>query len=271
MWEETGKTIAFVDANIFDTKTILSGLEADIKVLLDPGPDGMAQITETLGHYQNLSGIDIISHGNVAQLQLGNSVLSAKSLQLYAQDLEQLQASLTPNADILFYGCNVAVGDLGQAFVKDLSTLTGADVAASTDLTGNSAQGGNWNLEYVTGSIETKTPLTDALMNSYQGLLPTLFTTQTPVVLNATDGSGSAGDYELGMEFQSAKAGTINAIRYYKASSETGTHVGRIWLSTGTLLTSVTFTNETASGWQQQALATPLTISANTTYVANCS
>ncbi|MDD1417441.1 DUF4347 domain-containing protein, partial [Dolichospermum sp. ST_con] len=77
MWEETGKTIAFVDANVFDAKTILSGLEADIKVLLNPGRDGIAQITETLAHYQNLSSIDIISHGNVAQIQLGNRVLSA--------------------------------------------------------------------------------------------------------------------------------------------------------------------------------------------------
>jgi hypothetical protein len=71
------------------------------------------------------------------------------------------------------------------------------------------------------------------------------------------------------MEFQSAKAGTISAIRYYKAASETGTHVGRIWSSNGTLLASVTFTNETASGWQQQTLATPLAIAANTKYVVS--
>lgn len=91
----------------------------------------------------------------------------------------------------------------------------------------------------------------------------------TPVNLDSTDGSGSAGDYELGMKFQCARAGQINAIRYYKATSETGTHVGRIWSSTGTLLTSVTFAGETASGWQQQALATPLTIEPNTTYVVS--
>jgi Domain of unknown function (DUF4082) len=89
------------------------------------------------------------------------------------------------------------------------------------------------------------------------------------VLTNATDGTGSAGDYELGMEFQSTKAGQINSIRYYKATSETGTHVGKIWSSTGTLLASVTFTNETASGWQQQALSSPLTIQPNTTYVVS--
>ena len=46
-------------------------------------------------------------------------------------------------------------------------------------------------------------------------------------------------------------------------------HVGRVWSNTGQLLTSVAFTNETASGWQQQALPTPLGIAANTPYVVS--
>jgi hypothetical protein len=266
--ESAVTTIAFVDSRVADAMTLMAGLQADVKVFLDPTRDGVAQITETLGHYQNLTGIDIVSHGNVAQVQLGNSFLSANSLQQYTHELKQWEASLTPDADILFYGCNIAAGDLGQAFVKDISTLTGGDVAASTDLTGNSALGGNWTLEYATGTIETQTSFTDSQINSYQGLLASVFTTETPAQFK-TDGTGSAGDYELGMEFRSGKSGQISAIRYYKAPSETGTHTGRIWSSTGTLLASVTFTNETASGWQQQTLATPLNIQANTTYVVS--
>ncbi len=61
----------------------------------------------------------------------------------------------------------------------------------------------------------------------------------------------------------------IQAIRYYKSPSETGTHVGHIWSATGQPLATVTFTNEGTSGWQQQALATPLTINAGTTYVVS--
>ena len=95
----------------------------------------------------------------------------------------------------------------------------------------------------------------------------TLFTTQTPAVTNASDGAGA--NYELGMSFTSSAAGQFTAVRFYKATSESGTHTGRIWSSTGTLLGSVTFTNETASGWQQQALTTPITIAANTTYVVS--
>ena len=39
--------------------------------------------------------------------------------------------------------------------------------------------------------------------------------------------------------------------------------------STGTLLASATFTNETASGWQTVNFASPVAITANTTYVAS--
>ncbi|MGY3411006.1 hypothetical protein ACVWZV_007119 [Bradyrhizobium sp. GM5.1] len=93
----------------------------------------------------------------------------------------------------------------------------------------------------------------------------TLFTTQAPVQTNTTDGVA----YELGMRFTSDTSGVIQAIRYYKAPSETGTHIGHIWSATGQELATVTFTNEGASGWQQQALATPLTIQAGTTYVVS--
>lgn len=98
----------------------------------------------------------------------------------------------------------------------------------------------------------------------------TVLTTQNP---DNTDASDNNASYELGMKFRSSRAGKITGIRYYKALSETGTHVGKIWAATGGIpLTTVTFTNETASGWQEQLLSSPLNIQANTTYVVsvNC-
>jgi hypothetical protein len=92
-----------------------------------------------------------------------------------------------------------------------------------------------------------------------------VFTTQTPALTGKTDGS----NLELGMLFQSDIAGQITGVRFWKDASETGTHTGNIWSSTGTLLASVVFTNETASGWQVQSLAAPLTIAASTTYVVS--
>ena len=95
----------------------------------------------------------------------------------------------------------------------------------------------------------------------------TLFTTQTPTEIAQSDGANV--NYELGTIFQSSAAGQIVAIRFWKDSNESGTHTGHIWSATGTLLTSVVFTNETASGWQTQNLVSPLAIAANTTYVVS--
>jgi hypothetical protein len=64
-------------------------------------------------------------------------------------------------------------------------------------------------------------------------------------------------------------AGSISGIRFYKGPTNTGTHVGDLWTSGGTLLASATFTNEGASGWQQVSFAAPVAIQANTVYVAS--
>ena len=73
---------------------------------------------------------------------------------------------------------------------------------------------------------------------------------------------------ELGVKFQSDKDGFITGIRFYKGKTNTGTHVGTLWSSTGQMLAKAAFTNETATGWQQVNFA-PVAITANTTYVAS--
>jgi hypothetical protein len=74
---------------------------------------------------------------------------------------------------------------------------------------------------------------------------------------------------ELGMKFTSSENGDITGLLFYKGPGNTGTHVADLWSSNGTLLATATFTNETASGWQQVNFATPVAITAGTTYVAS--
>jgi Domain of unknown function (DUF4082)/IPT/TIG domain len=85
----------------------------------------------------------------------------------------------------------------------------------------------------------------------------------------ATADNADSNPYELGVRFTSDVAGTVTGIRFYKGTGNTGTHVGHLWTNTGTLLASATFTNETASGWQQVNFSQPVAISANTVYVAS--
>lgn len=71
----------------------------------------------------------------------------------------------------------------------------------------------------------------------------------------------------LGLRFSSSVPGSVTGVRFYKGSRNTGTHVGNLWSSTGTKLATVTFSGETASGWQQAHFSSPISIAANTTYV----
>ena len=86
-----------------------------------------------------------------------------------------------------------------------------------------------------------------------------------PTILADSDTSA----VELGVKFQRDVDGYITALRFYKLTTNTGTHVGNLWIAGGTLPSSVTFTNETAYGWQEMALPSPVAITANTTYIAS--
>ena len=70
---------------------------------------------------------------------------------------------------------------------------------------------------------------------------------------------------ELGFKFQADTNGQITGIRFYKGPQNTGPHVADLWSSTGTLLATATFSNETASGWQQVNFSNPVAITAGTT------
>lgn len=84
-----------------------------------------------------------------------------------------------------------------------------------------------------------------------------------PANPNGNDGQGIV----VGMRFQSAEAGFVTAIRYYKGANFTGTRTGHLWNAAGIELASVTFSGETASGWQQASLSNPVAINANEIYV----
>ncbi|WP_143741216.1 DUF4082 domain-containing protein [Pontibacter ramchanderi] len=87
----------------------------------------------------------------------------------------------------------------------------------------------------------------------------------TDAPANALYNDGQA--IQVGMKFRASSNGYVTGVRFYKQSGNTGTHTGQLYSSSGTLLASVEFTGETASGWQQAAFSSPVAITAGTTYV----
>lgn len=88
-------------------------------------------------------------------------------------------------------------------------------------------------------------------------------------VVPTTVDSGDRRAITLGLQFKPSVSGTVSAIRFYKASTNTGTHIGKLWSASGAKLGEVTFVNETSKGWQTAYFAQPIAVTAGTTYVAS--
>ncbi|RUL99617.1 DUF4082 domain-containing protein [Rhizobium chutanense] len=117
----------------------------------------------------------------------------------------------------------------------------------------------------VDDSINLETPSAGRTVTVTGPTFTSLFGGATPAIVNTDD----AAAVELGVKFQSSVAGTVSGIRFYKSSLDTGTHTGSLWSSTGTRLATLTFTNETASGWQSATFTSPVTLTAGQTYTAS--
>jgi uncharacterized delta-60 repeat protein len=153
------KRIIFIDSRVSGYSSLIASLAAGTDyVVLDHEYDGIEQILSALAGKSGYDSIQIISHGASGEITLGNTLLDSAALYRYAGELAAIGASLSSTGDILLYGCNVGAGDVGQHFVDTLAQLTGADVAASDDVTGNAVLGGDWELEVQRGVVESTVP-----------------------------------------------------------------------------------------------------------------
>jgi trimeric autotransporter adhesin len=150
------RSIFFIDDRVQDKQALFSTIDASAKwFVLDSSLDGISQMQRILSSYSNLESIQIISHGSIGAINIGSTALNSTNLPHYQTQLQDIGSSLKETGDLLLYGCDVAKGDEGQKFINDLAKVTGADVAASNDLTGTSMLGGNLTMETSTGRIET--------------------------------------------------------------------------------------------------------------------
>ncbi len=140
-------------------------------VVLSAGAEGIQQITEILQPFHNLQSEQLLSHGAAGTLLLGGAVLNDSTLHQNQSQISAWGKALRPGGDILLYGCDVAQGSAGEQFVQNLARTIGAPVAANTQATGGTAFGGDWNLDYTTGSIQARPIFTAAADSSYHGVL----------------------------------------------------------------------------------------------------
>ncbi|MEI7339535.1 putative Ig domain-containing protein [Pectobacterium carotovorum] len=176
--ETTRKEAVFIDTALTDYQTLVNSVPTGVDIfLLDSSKDGLSQLAAWAETHTGYDAIHILSHGNEGQVRLGNLTLDNATAEARSADLAKLGTALTQDGDLLLYGCDIAQ-DTGKSFVSLLSQLTQADIAASDDLTGATAKGGNWQLETTVGSIETNNAALGEITREYNNLLasPTLGT-----------------------------------------------------------------------------------------------
>ena len=158
--------------------------------------------------------------------------------------------------------------------------VAGVEVSTDSGATWHPATGTtSWSYTWTpgpTGAFKIMSRATDDSANTESpgpGVSITVNPRPCPCTLfsNAT-GPASSGDtssVELGVKFTADQGGYVNAIKFFKGSTNTGTHVASLWSSSGALIAQGTFTGETASGWQTYTFPSPVPVSANTVYIAS--
>jgi hypothetical protein len=158
----------------------------------------------------------------------------------------------------------------GTAVAGSVSFNTGNTVATFTPT--SSLAAGTTYTATVSGAQNTSG---QAMTSPYTWSFSTGTVSQCPCSIwqNGTPtGAVDAADasaVNLGLQFRASSSGSVIGVRFYKEIDNTGTHIGSLWSSTGTLLASGTFSAESASGWQELDFSSPVTITANTTYVVS--
>ncbi|MEQ1956913.1 cadherin-like domain-containing protein, partial [Mesorhizobium yinganensis] len=157
------------------------------------------------------------------------------------------------------FGYTASDGSLSAASTAslDLTPVNDAPTAAPVDL-GSIAENGS----RVITAAELLAGISDVDGPKNQNL----FASDSEPTLVSVDESSAI---ELGVRFTASADGSISGLRFYKGPDNTGPHVASLWSSTGELLATATFSDETESGWQQVSFSSPVSINAGETYVAS--
>jgi hypothetical protein len=247
------REIVFFDENLADYRQLIADLERrdnnrNFEVVeLKSDRNGIEQVSEILSERSNLAAVHFITHGADGQINIGSTFLNSTALQQNIDAISSWGKALTETGDILFYGCDIAAGSDGQGLLRTIADLTGADVAASDDLTGNAQSGGDWDLEYVKGSIETDVALSPEAQHNWSGVLATFTVTNTT--------NSGAGSLRQAMIDANANAGA-DSITFNIAG--TGTHTiaptSALPTITGTLIIDATTDDSFAANGNRPAI-----------------
>jgi Ca2+-binding RTX toxin-like protein len=192
------QTLVVIDPRVASPSSLATGVLAGVSaIVLNPDEDGILQITEALQTRPQITELHLLSHGAPGVLYLGNTQLSLETLDRYAPLLQTWFSH--PDSTLVLYGCQVAAGDAGEEFLTQLYTLTESNIAASTNLTGSTSLGGNWQLDARVGSPTVFLPFASTVLADYSGVFKKIIWTKG--IGNSLDSEGNfylTGNFDTG-------------------------------------------------------------------------
>jgi hypothetical protein len=164
--------IVFIDTGVEGWEDLADSVDpsADV-VLVGPDEDGIQVMADTLAGRSDVQSVHVLGHGDVGSFQLGSATVDSETLSQYTDAFATIGGALAPTGDLLLYGCYVGASGEGTAFIDALAETTGADVAASTDLTGAANLDGDWTLEAQTGDIAASAVTPTLATAGFAGIL----------------------------------------------------------------------------------------------------
>ncbi|MEG4485274.1 DUF4347 domain-containing protein, partial [Microcoleus sp. D2_18a_B4] len=180
--------IVILDPTIPDSQHLISGIKPDTATyILKSQPDAVEQIATILAQHTDINALHIITHGDSGSLYLGTTELNSNNIHNYSHQLQQWRNSLTDNANIILYGCNLAARDRGHQFLTQLHQLTGANISANSQPTGNSALGGTWDIPQLIppSTQKPQLALTETTLKTYSHILATANPDTQAVTVNS--------------------------------------------------------------------------------------
>jgi Domain of unknown function (DUF4082)/Bacterial Ig domain/Carboxypeptidase regulatory-like domain len=252
------------------------------------------------GTVAGAAGVSVTLSGATVQTTTadasGNFIFSAVPNGSYTVTPSGVGFAITPTSQTITVN-GTALSNVNFTAVTTLFTISGTvtgGAGTTVALTGNSSSSvvadssGNYTFTGLTVGRYTVAPVTTAGIVFNPGTVTVVLNGSNISAVNFTvpqtcpcdtiwlsstvpaqTDAGDTSSVELGVKFRVDADAYITGLRFYKAATNTGTHLGRIWTSSGTLLGTATFTNESDSGWQQVLFSSPIAVAANTTYIAS--
>ena len=188
--------IVVIDSAVNDYKYLIQANRSTSTrfVYIKDGEDLFAKLGSILSKHATIESIHIVSHGQAGMLFVAGQYIDASYLSRHQSILKKWSSLKSSEMDLFIYGCDVAKGKTGENFIQQLAQLTGFDIAASSNKTGASVLGGDWDLEYIVGQITEKYFADRQSLEAWTGLLDITTGLQAHWTLdtNTNDSSGNS-------------------------------------------------------------------------------